>query len=126
MLTVFMCHVRTAVYADGGICLDILQNQWSPIYDVSAILTSIQVRACNGACAFEAFHACTRSGVQTWTVHCAWGRAMSSALLLIHSTLHVYVQSLLSDPNPNSPANSEAARLYNENRCVPDPDLVAH
>ncbi|EIE25156.1 hypothetical protein COCSUDRAFT_22502 [Coccomyxa subellipsoidea C-169] len=54
------------VYADGGICLDILQNQWSPIYDVSAILTSIQ--------------------------------------------------SLLSDPNPNSPANSEAARLYSENR----------
>ena len=33
-----------AVYNDGGICLDILQNQWSPIYDVSAILTSIQVR----------------------------------------------------------------------------------
>ena len=55
-----------AVYADGGICLDILQNQWSPIYDVSAILTSIQ--------------------------------------------------SLLCDPNPNSPANSEAARLYNDNR----------
>ena len=50
------------VYADGSICLDILQNQWSPIYDISAILTSIQ--------------------------------------------------SLLCDPNPNSPANSEAARLY--------------
>ena len=30
------------VYADGSICLDILQNQWSPIYDISAILTSIQ------------------------------------------------------------------------------------
>ncbi|CAH1436525.1 unnamed protein product [Lactuca virosa] len=29
------------VYADGSICLDILQNQWSPIYDVAAILTSI-------------------------------------------------------------------------------------
>lgn len=54
------------VYMDGTICLDILQNQWSPIYDISAILTSIQ--------------------------------------------------SLLSDPNPNSPANSEAARLYEENR----------
>lgn len=54
------------IYADGGICLDILQNQWSPIYDVSAILTSIQ--------------------------------------------------SLLTDPNPNSPANSEAARMYSENR----------
>lgn len=33
-----------AVYADGSICLDILQQQWSPIYDISAILTSIQVR----------------------------------------------------------------------------------
>lgn len=33
-----------SVYADGSICLDILQNQWSPIYDVAAILTSIQVR----------------------------------------------------------------------------------
>ena len=31
------------VYADGGICLDILQNRWSPTYDVSSILTSIQV-----------------------------------------------------------------------------------
>eukprot|EP00826_Nyctotherus_ovalis_P003752 TRINITY_DN10772_c0_g4_i5.p1 TRINITY_DN10772_c0_g4~~TRINITY_DN10772_c0_g4_i5.p1 ORF type:complete len:120 (+),score=19.12 TRINITY_DN10772_c0_g4_i5:127-486(+) len=31
------------VYNDGKICLDILQNQWSPIYDISAILTSIQV-----------------------------------------------------------------------------------
>lgn len=58
--------LQLAVYADGQICLDILQNQWSPIYDVSAILTSIQ--------------------------------------------------SLLTDPNPNSPANSEAARLYVENR----------
>ena len=54
------------IYADGAICLDILQNQWSPIYDVSAILTSIQ--------------------------------------------------SLLADPNPNSPANAEASRLYIENR----------
>ena len=54
------------VYADGGICLDILQKAWSPIYDVAAVLTS--------------------------------------------------VQSLLSDPNPDSPANAEAARLYGENR----------
>ena len=54
------------IYNDGQICLDILQNQWSPIYDISAILTS--------------------------------------------------VQSLLCDPNPASPANSEASRLYSENR----------
>ncbi len=54
------------VYANGSICLDILQSQWSPIYDISAILTSIQ--------------------------------------------------SLLNDPNPNSPANGEAAKLFQENR----------
>lgn len=61
-----MFAARIPVYADGGICLDILQNNWSPIYDVSAVLTSIQ--------------------------------------------------SLLCDPNPNSPANSEAARMYTECR----------
>lgn len=54
------------VYRNGNICLDILQHNWSPAYDISAILTSIQ--------------------------------------------------SLLTDPNPASPANAEAARLYNENR----------
>ncbi len=58
--------VVDVVYASGQICLDILQNQWSPIYDIAAILTSIQ--------------------------------------------------SLLTDPNPNSPANVEAAKLYQENR----------
>ncbi|RRT69880.1 hypothetical protein B296_00025925 [Ensete ventricosum] len=59
---------KLSVYADGSICLDILQNQWSPIYDVAAVLTSIQL------------------------------------------------QSLLCDPNPNSPANSEAARMFSENK----------
>ena len=37
------CCCFCAVYADGKICLDILQNHWSPIYDVSAVLASIQV-----------------------------------------------------------------------------------
>jgi len=54
------------IYNDGRICLDILQNQWSPIYDVWSVLTSIR--------------------------------------------------SLLNDPNPASPANSEAAELFNTNK----------
>jgi ubiquitin-conjugating enzyme E2 A len=53
------------VYNDGTICIDILQHHWSPIYDVYAILTSLQ--------------------------------------------------SLLCDPNPNSPANSTAAKLFVDN-----------
>lgn len=58
------------IWNDGRICLDsnlffilVLQNQWSSVYDVWAILTS--------------------------------------------------VRSLLSDPNPLSPANTEAALLFN-------------
>lgn len=30
--------------------------------------------------------------------------------------LFLYLQSLLDEPNPNSPANSQAAQLYQENR----------
>ncbi|EIW69876.1 hypothetical protein TREMEDRAFT_43536 [Tremella mesenterica DSM 1558] len=30
------------IYANGELCLDILQNRWSPTYDVGAILTSVQ------------------------------------------------------------------------------------
>ncbi|GMQ09162.1 hypothetical protein CsSME_00052639 [Camellia sinensis var. sinensis] len=76
------------VYADGSICLDILQNQWSPIYDIAAILTSIQSLLCdpnpnpspNAGFPFFSF------------------------------------QSMLCDLNANSPANSEAAVLFSENK----------
>lgn len=80
------------VYADGGICLDILQNRWSPTYDVSAILTSIQV---------------------IWIKTFNFLKICSSNWKILFS---YYLQSLLSDPNPNSPANSMAAQLYKENR----------
>lgn len=32
------------------------------------------------------------------------------------ATVSALFQSLLHDPNPNSPANNEAAQLYRENR----------
>ncbi|KAI5063055.1 hypothetical protein GOP47_0021602 [Adiantum capillus-veneris] len=50
------------VYSDGTLCMDIIQDAWSPCHNVSTILTSIQ--------------------------------------------------SLLTDPNPASPANPEAAHLF--------------
>lgn len=30
------------IYHNGELCLDILQNRWSPTYDVAAVLTSVQ------------------------------------------------------------------------------------
>jgi ubiquitin-conjugating enzyme E2 A len=30
------------VYLDGKLCFDLLDKRWSPLYDVSSILTSIQ------------------------------------------------------------------------------------
>ncbi|XP_016490252.2 ubiquitin-conjugating enzyme E2 2 isoform X1 [Nicotiana tabacum] len=35
------------IYADGSISLDILQNEWRPIYDVASILISIQSLLCD-------------------------------------------------------------------------------
>jgi ubiquitin-conjugating enzyme E2 A len=54
------------IFADGSLCLDIIQDKWKPIYTVSSILSS--------------------------------------------------VQSLLCDPNTDSPANVDAAKLYKENK----------
>ncbi len=35
------------IYNDGSICLDILSANWSPVYDISSILTSIQSLLCD-------------------------------------------------------------------------------
>ncbi|ELR16963.1 ubiquitinconjugating enzyme E2-17 kDa, putative [Acanthamoeba castellanii str. Neff] len=50
------------VFGDGSLCLDIIQDKWTPVYSVASLLTSIT--------------------------------------------------SLFTDPNPDSPANPEAARLF--------------
>lgn len=61
------------IYQNGDLCLDILKSKWTPSYDITAILLSIQ--------------------------------------------------SLLNDPNIKSPANPEAAKLFEEDfeaykKCV--------
>ena len=77
------------VYGTGELCLDILQNRWSPTYDVAAILTSIQRYQ-------------PRYQDSYLHVHCDCGA---------NSNL-----SLLNDPNTSSPANVEASNLYKDNR----------
>lgn len=50
---------------------------------------------------------------------CCLSRGMSVCLLnFLVLTLSVVssLQSLLDEPNPNSPANSQAAQLYQENK----------
>merc|ERR1711998_426269 len=63
----FTCEMfHPNVYSDGVLCLDIIQDQWKPIYTVGNILISIQ--------------------------------------------------SMLTDPNCASPANPEAAQMYQNDR----------
>ena len=76
------------VYATGELCLDILQNRWSPTYDVAAILTSIQ------------------RSVSIPSPH--------DKIRPLTNALHAH--SLLNDPNTGSPANVEASNLYKDNR----------
>lgn len=82
------------VYGTGELCLDILQNRWSPTYDVAAILTSIQRYVATASLGnFQ----------QTWASE-------------MNEQLTVLGGSLLNDPNTSSPANVEASNLYKENR----------
>lgn len=74
------------VYATGELCLDILQNRWSPTYDVAAVLTSIQSYVIRNMQSKE-----NRRRVLTEI-------------------------RLLNDPNTGSPANVEASNLYKDNR----------
>lgn len=75
------------VYGTGELCLDILQNRWSPTYDVAAILTSIQ----------------------RYVDH--------PVPLDDYPNTDLYLLcSLLNDPNTSSPANVEASNLYKDNR----------
>jgi ubiquitin-conjugating enzyme E2 A len=76
------------VYGTGELCLDILQNRWSPTYDVAAILTSIQ--------------------------RCVVSAKRGQKMTMAGSSTDQH--SLLNDPNTSSPANVEASNLYKENR----------
>ena len=45
-LTWLLVCLGRAVFSDGTLCMDIIQDQWSPIHNVSTLLTSIQARSC--------------------------------------------------------------------------------
>ena len=93
------------IYADGQICLDILQNQWSPIYDISAILTSIQSYSYQNS----------KQNFITIIIVLDLIRFSFVNVAVPIFCHHQSYDRLLTDPNPNSPANSEAASLFREN-----------
>lgn len=68
------------VYGTGELCLDILQNRWSPTYDVAAILTSIQRYVCHP------METCTRAG-RTIT-RCGWAH---HDIFLAYSTIRIHL-----------------------------------
>ena len=73
--------------------MDIIQDQWSPIHNVCTLLTSIQARLAQ--------------------------QLSQPPRLGTRRVLHVLTrctQSLLTDPNPASPANPEAAQVYISDR----------
>jgi hypothetical protein len=146
------CEIFFAVYSDGTLCMDVLQDKWSPCQNVSTILTSIQVSGAAppyvllvdspfvvGLCDewFGSFWPMFPMGVNNNDSKMLdWGKLNYELCLLRCITkcyaqnLYMYQvwiwlltpfslpecgflwQSLLTDPNPASPANPESAQLY--------------
>ena len=89
------------IYADGGICLDILQNRFT----WNALIISSQYRVHSWK-----RRQCNSAEIRIFHLFCRWSPTYDVSAILTS------IQSLLSDPNPNSPANSMAAQLFKENR----------
>ena len=53
---------------------------------------------------------CNSAEIRIFHLFCRWSPTYDVSAILTS------IQSLLSDPNPNSPANSMAAQLFKENR----------
>ncbi|KAM0752631.1 ubiquitin-conjugating enzyme [Meredithblackwellia eburnea MCA 4105] len=94
------------VYANGELCLDILQNRWSPTYDVAAILTSIQSLLHdpnpNRRVIFSLLSRLLVYLVATWAK-------------LTRRSLFSFTLATRPPQPPSSPANAEAAQLFREN-----------
>ncbi len=58
-----------AVYSDGTLCMDVLQDNWSPCQNVSTILTSIQVLGLTlPSCLFDSPFYWVMHGFWVWTI----------------------------------------------------------
>ena len=99
---IFIIPIIYAVYHDGTLCMDIIQDAWSPCHNVSTILTSVQVNSQLQKYIYIVYNYFLLRIPISHIVH------HDSVIFLINNLL----QSLLTDPNAASPANPEAAQLY--------------
>lgn len=74
--------------------MDIIQDAWSPCHNVSTILMSVQVIFKSGYSFPSLLH------------------SYYMAIMLVNLLLNKLLQSLLTDPNAASPANPDAAHMY--------------
>ena len=97
------------IYPDGTLCLDLIQDNWSPIYSVAQPVTTDLAPARELGCGRTGRSALSqpprspptrRPSIPHWQV----------------SSILIAIRSLLTDPNCASPANPEAAHLYQTDR----------
>lgn len=98
------------IFPDGNLCLDILQDQWNPIFSVSTILTSIQSLLTDpnsSRCVRACVHVCARSCM---CVHTIWVAINSTHEACVWPYACIRTHALVC-----SPANPDAARLLASN-----------
>lgn len=92
------------VDTQGNICLDILKEKWSALYDVRTILLSIQSLLAGGS------HG--QTAVECWGKGWWWW-GCPTQIRAQGCPGHQLTQPLFPEPNIESPLNTHAAELWN-------------
>ena len=94
------------VFGDGSLCLDIIQDKWTPVRLAS--FRKALARLC------ESVDACWLMAVRHDHDVLTIAAAVAVVPQQVYSvaSLLTSITSLFTDPNPDSPANPEAARLF--------------